>query len=55
MAKGKGPRHREAVKWYGGTFDPEKIDTLIIGLGVGAIAKRRHAGKMAYAKRLKKD
>lgn len=29
--------------------------TLTIKLGLGAIAKRRHAGKIAYAKRLKKD
>lgn len=51
MAKGRGRAYREAVDWHGGHYDPEKIDTLAIKLRVGAIAKRRHAGKLAYAKR----
>jgi len=55
MGKGRGTRYRDAVEWYGEKFDPEKIDTLVIKLGVGAIAKRRLAGKMAYAKKLKKN
>jgi hypothetical protein len=49
------PRHRERkrmLEWYGGHYDPDDIDPLKIRLRLGDIAKRRHAGKIAYQKRL---
>lgn len=48
------PRHRDhrrMTEWYGGRFDPEDIGVFDIRLRLGAIAKRRYAGKAAYAKR----
>lgn len=45
------PRHRELRDWYGGPFDPETFDARPIRLRMGDIAKRRHAGKLAYGKR----
>jgi hypothetical protein len=48
------PRHREhkqMLEWYGRDYDPDDIDSLMIRLRLGDIAKRRHAGKLAYRKR----
>lgn len=48
------PRHREhkrLLEWYGGPYDPDDIGALAIRLRIGDIAKRRHAGKVAYQKR----
>lgn len=48
------PRHRERrrmLDWYGGPYDPDDIDEPAIRLRLGAVAKRRRAGKAAYAKR----
>lgn len=56
MANPKHPDHAELTDWYagcyGGTYNPETIDELITKLRFGDIAKRRAAGKTAYAKRL---
>jgi hypothetical protein len=41
-------RHREC---YGIDYDPETLDEFAIKLGIGAIAKRRAAGKAAASKR----
>ena len=48
------PRHREhkrMLEWYGRPYDPNDIDLIITRLRLGDIAKRRHAGKLAYQKR----
>ena len=48
------PRHparRRMIEWYGGVYDPDDIDDFTIRLRIGAIIKRRRAGKAAYAKR----
>ncbi len=42
--------HRRLIEWYGGPYDPDDLDLLALRLRLGAIAKRRHAGKAAYAK-----
>jgi hypothetical protein len=42
--------HRELVEWYGGPYDPDDIDLVDLRRRLGAIAKRRHAGKAAFAK-----
>jgi hypothetical protein len=42
--------HRELLEWYGGPYDPDDIDLSELRLRLGAIAKRRHAGKVAFAK-----
>lgn len=56
IADPKHPDHAELNDWYagcyGGTYNPETIDELITELRIGDIAKRRAAGKAAYAKRL---
>ena len=56
IADPKHPDHAELIEWYagcyGGTYDPATIDELITKLRIGDIAKRRAAGKAAYAKRL---
>jgi hypothetical protein len=39
------------IEWYGGVYDPDDIDQFTISLRIGAIVKRRRAGKAAYAKR----
>ncbi len=51
LADKRHPRHRELRRWYGGPFDPESFDERSIRLRIGEIAKRRHAGKAAYARR----
>ena len=43
--------HRELIAWYGGPYDPEDLDLFNMRLRLGAIAKRRLAGKAAFAKR----
>jgi hypothetical protein len=48
------PRHRdrrELIAWYGGPYDPEDMDIFNMRLRLGAIAKRRLAGKAAFARR----
>lgn len=56
IADPKHPDHAELIDWYagcyGGTFQPDTVDELITKLRIGDIAKRRAAGKAAYAKRL---
>jgi hypothetical protein len=42
--------HRELLEWYGGPYDPDDLDLFRLRLRLGAIAKRRHAGKAAFAK-----
>jgi hypothetical protein len=42
--------HRELAEWYGGPYDPDDIDLVDLRRRLGAIAKRRHAGKAAFAK-----
>lgn len=44
-------RHKQVVAWYGGPYDPDDIGDLAIRARIGQIAKRRRAGKRAYAKR----
>jgi hypothetical protein len=55
MEKGKGPRYREVVEWYGKPFDPNEFDLLPIRLRLGTIIKRRRAGKASYQKRTQKN
>jgi hypothetical protein len=43
--------HREMIEWYGRSYDPDDIDLFSLRLRLGAIAKRRHAGKAAFARR----
>lgn len=43
--------HQQLRGWYGGPFEPENIDELATKRAVAAIAIRRHAGKVTYAKR----
>lgn len=50
MANPRHSEHRHLVEWYGRPFDPNDLDLLVIRLRIGALAKRRHAGKLAYAK-----
>lgn len=56
VADPKHPDHAELIDWYagcyGGTYQPDTIDELVTKLRIGDIAKRRAAGKAAYAKRL---
>ena len=56
IADPKHPDHAELVDWYaesyGGAYNPETIDKRDAALRIGNIAKRRAAGKAAYAKRL---
>jgi Plasmid pRiA4b ORF-3-like protein len=56
IANPKHPDHAELIEWYAGcygcTYAPHIIDKLVTKLHIGVIAKRRAAGKAAYAKRL---
>lgn len=45
------PDHQRLLTWYGGPYDPDDIGERVIRLRLGMIAKRRRAGKAAYAKR----
>ncbi len=49
------PEHEDATEWhqgcYGKPFDPDEIDERDAKLSIGAIAKRRAAGKASQAKR----
>jgi hypothetical protein len=48
------PKHREhkrMLEWYGRAYDPDDIDAMMVRYRIGDIAKRRHAGKLAYQKR----
>jgi len=49
------PEHEDATEWhqgcYGKPFDPDEIDERDAKLRIGAIAKRRAAGKAAQAKK----
>lgn len=55
IAKPGNSDHKDAVQWhrgcYGKDFDPENIDEPAVKLRIGNIAKRRAAGKAAFAKR----
>lgn len=42
--------HLQMITWYGGPYDPDDLDLFKLRLRLGMIAKRRHAGKLAYAK-----
>lgn len=44
-------RHKEVIAWYGGAYDPDDIGDFAVRLRIGRIAKRRRAGKRAYARR----
>lgn len=47
------PEHKEATEWYlgcyGNAFDPDTFDERYVKLGIGDLAKRRAAGKAAFA------
>ena len=49
------PEHQDATEWhqgcYGKAFDPEPVDELKAKLSIGAIAKRRAAGKASQARK----
>jgi len=49
------PEHRDVTEWhrdcYGKTFDPDVVDEFEAKRRIGAIAKRRAAGKASRAKR----
>lgn len=49
------PEHKDATEWhhgcYGKTFDPNEIDERDAKLRIGAIAKRRAAGKASQARK----
>ena len=55
IANPKHPEHAEATEWhlgcYGHAFDPASFDEPTAKLRIGDIAKRRAAGKVAFAKR----
>jgi len=55
IAKPKSRGHKDAVEWhrgcYGEDFVPDQINERVAKLRIGEIAKRRAAGKSAYAKR----
>lgn len=55
IANPKHPEHKDATEWhhgcYGRAFDPDTIDELDAKLAIGAIAKRRAAGKASQAKK----
>ncbi len=57
IANPKHPEHKDATQWhqdcYGKPFDPGEIDEHDAKLRIGAIAKRRAAGKAAQAKKLR--
>lgn len=50
MVNPKHSEHRHLVEWYGKPYDPDDLDLLNLRLRLSALAKRRHAGKLAYAK-----
>jgi hypothetical protein len=50
MANPEHSDRRHLVEWYGGPYNPDDLDLLKLRLRLGALAKRRHAGKLAYAK-----
>jgi|TARA_R100000501_G_scaffold13654_5_gene25101 hypothetical protein len=51
----KHPEHDDATQWhlgcYGTAFDPDEIDERDAKLRIGAIAKRRAAGKASQARK----
>ena len=55
VADPRHPEHEDATEWhqgcYGKPFDPDEIDERDAMLRIGAIAKRRAAGKAAQAKK----
>ena len=55
IADPKHPEHQEATEWhfdcYGNAFDSARFDERTAKLRIGDIAKRRTAGKAAFAKR----
>jgi len=55
IADPKHPEYNDATEWhhgcYGHAFDPDTIDELDAKLAIGAIAKRRAAGKASQAKK----
>ena len=54
IADKRHPEHRNLLKCYGGPYDPDDLNLFELRLRLGQIAKRRHAGKAAYAKRAPK-
>jgi hypothetical protein len=50
MVNPRHSEHRNLLKWYGGPYDPDDMGLLDLRLRLGVIAKRRQAGKAAYAK-----
>ncbi len=50
MADPAHPEHEAMVAWYGEVFDPETFDQLAAEYRIGSIARRRTAGKAAYAR-----
>jgi hypothetical protein len=55
VTKPRHREHREMIEWHGGPYDPDDIDLFNLRLRLGTIAKRRHAGKAAFAKRKRKS
>lgn len=50
MTNSRHRDHRRFIEWYGRPYDPDDLDLLHLRLRLGAIAKRRHAGLVAYGK-----
>jgi len=55
IADKRHPEHKNLLKWHGGPYDPDDIGLFDLRLRLGQIAKRRYAGKAAYAKRAPKS
>lgn len=53
----RNPRHREhrrMIDWYGGPYDPDEIGLRELDRRLGAIAQRRHTGRLAAQRRVPK-
>jgi hypothetical protein len=55
IANPRHPEHKDAIEWhqdcYGTAFEPDRIDERDAKLSIGAIAKRRAAGKVSQARK----
>lgn len=55
MLNPRHPEHRNLLRWYGGPYDPNDMNIPDLRQRLGAIAKRRHAGRAAYTKQAPKS